>query len=463
MVISYLTLIVLIISLYVQYKRYSIKMILHPSTYFLFMWIVSLISFILYYNTSLKVVYTEKYLLELFHFVLFTGICFMIWGHKNAFRIKQSSINLELHIPKQVFTVFTIIFFTSSAFNLYKTGLNVAANRAMVNSNLFDQVSAGGNKGILDLIQEVILMLGLPFIIYGGWVIGTRYIKKNAKIEIIYFLPFITDVMNTISDGGRALIITSFLFFFIGFFMGFFTIPTSLKDYYTTFKPLLKYILGVIIIFSLYSGFVSSERSKLETGKSNSQYISALLNHYPKLEPISGILEYLVFHYQGYQWRRDESYDQELEWGQNTFAFITNYNVPVISQLSGVSVSLYNLFNLKYFDTVKGTMEAKKKDRMGFSITATVFIYMVKDFGYYGTFIITFLFVGFTQKLFERLFLHKNKSFWSIIFYIAVYKLWTMTFFSHHLSGVWFNSFLYPIFIIEFINYYLKKKAILKL
>jgi len=165
-----------------------------------------------------------------------------------------------------------------------------------------------------------------------------------------------------------------------------------------------------------------------------------------------------VFHYQGYQWRRKDMVTSELELGQKTFNFITAFNIPVISQLFRKNVSLENIFHLKHEDNVTRTMESKELGLPGFSITATVYLILFDDFGFYGVFIITFLFVGFTQKLYRDLFLKNHNDFWSIILFIAVYKLWMATFFNHHLTGAWFNTYLYPILIIETVNFLYKYK-----
>ena len=117
-------------------------------------------------------------------------------------------------------------------------------------------------------------------------------------------------------------------------------------------------------------------------------------------------------------------------------------------------MSLKTAFNLKDIDPVRAGIERMKKNLPGASITATVYYVLYDDFGYFGVFVITFLFVWLTEKLYRNLFIKRHYTFWSIILFIAVYKLWTSTIFSHHLSGAWFNGYFYPILIIEFINYF---------
>jgi hypothetical protein len=171
------------------------------------------------------------------------------------------------------------------------------------------------------------------------------------------------------------------------------------------------------------------------------------------MKPVYGILEYSIFHYQGYQWRRIDSTTPELEMGQTTFSFITDFSLPVVSQIMGERITIQKEFNLKDVDPVRNSTRVADLNLPGSSITATVYYILYDDFGYYGVFIITFFFVGFTQKLYRNVFIHSNSNFWSVILFIAVYDLWTKTIFSHQLSGSWFNAFLYPVLFIEIVNY----------
>lgn len=449
MIFAIVTLLILSFTLFIQYRRYGIKIILHPSTYFLSMWILSIISFILFYLAGLDLIIYEDYLNELFLFISVTALSFIYWGRKNNRLIKRSTIRLDLYIPDALFRTFVIFFLIISLISIFQTGFDVARNREVANNELFN--NSGNRSLIFTLIPGIIYMLSLPFTVYSGFKIGSNYVRGIRKIAFLYYLPVLTTVLETVAGGGRAAIVSSVLMFIIGFALGFFSFPlqNTIKQ---SLRPLIKYAVLFFILFSIYSGFVSSQRSLRENADSNSRYVSILLNKYPLLTPVSGTLEYLVFHFQGYQWRREDKKDSKLEWGKNTFACVTQFNVPVISQLTRHKISIENLFGLEYADGLKATQEAKEANIIGFSITATVYYVLYKDFGFWGTLFMIFIFVGITQKIFEQLFFKNNYNFWSIIFFLAIYKLWTQTFFSHHLNGAWFNGFLYPIFIIEVLN-----------
>jgi oligosaccharide repeat unit polymerase len=449
MIYALITLIILVFTLLLQYRRYGLKVTLHPSAYFLGMWIISVISFILFYIAGLELIIYEPYLIELFIFISFTSICFLFFGRNDYKKIRQLSLDLSLKVPFKIFMFFSYVLIISSLIGITSSGFDVAQNRDAVNQAVAQNI--GNRLGIFGLILGIISMLNLPFSIYGGWMIGKTLIMGAKKINYIYYFPLLSSVIDTIAGGGRANIISSGLIFILGFLLGFFS-SNDQQYLRQKFKPVIKFALLFILVFSLYATFVSNQRSRFGLDMKNSRYISILLNEFPILQPVSGIIEYFVFHYQGYQWRRDDIRDTKLEYGQNTFAFITHFNIPVFSQILGENLSLQNALNLKYIDPVESTLESERRGRIGHSITPSVYFVLYRDFGFYGTLVMIFLFVGLTQLLFKRLFYKHYNTFWSIILFIAIYRLWTQTFFAHHLSGTWMNGYIYPLILLEILN-----------
>lgn len=454
---SKITLIILILTLILQYKRYGIKVLLHPSVFYLIIWILSIVSFefFLIMNATFLII-KEDILDELFIFISFTSISFIFWGLRSQKKIKQKVVRIQLFIPYNFFKYLSIAFFITSLINLLSVGFNVAENRAIYVSNNFDFYIKGGRLSIWQIIIGVISTLNLPFTIYSGWIIIKNFISRNRKINLIYFLPLASTVLNVVSSGGRAGMFSSFSFFVLGLLLGLFTFKVN---YRKIIKTILIYGLIVFFSLSLYSTYVSKQRT-MQSGYYRVSYFISLIEHQPILKIFGGIFEYLVFHYQGYQWRRVDQSITQLEYGQNTFAFITNYKIPVISQLLDKNLSIQNLFNLKSPDVIGETLYNTSLNFPSPTITATVYFILVKDFGFYGTLAITFIFVGFSQKLYERLFLKNSKGFLAIILFIAVYWLWMNTIFSHHLLSTWFNGIFYSALLIESINYiYYNKKS----
>lgn len=452
MVISRITLFILIVTLIFQLRKYGIKVLLHPSLYFIVTWLISIISFELFLAAGLKrLIIDVKILNELFLFVSFTSICFLLIGFKSSRPVRENSIKLKLSIPPTLFGFITILFFLTSFFGLFFiSGFDVASNRQSEVLATREFYSNYGRYSILQLVFNVLNMLIIPFTLYGGWKFGKYYFSDQKQIKILYLLPLITGIFNVIAGGGRAGIISSTVFFVLGLLFALFSFE---EDYLKKLKSLSAYLVLFIGLFLIYVTYVSKERSKAESSH-NIYYAS--LDKYPRIKPLYGIMEYSVFHFQGYQWRRLDTATPELEMGRRTFSFILDFNVPIFSQILGKDLSLKTLFGMKDLDTVRGTVAAIKKKKPGPSITATVFFPLYDDFGFYGVFCLTFLFVAFTERLYRNLFVRFNINFLSIILFIAVYKLWSSTIFSHHLTGAWFNEFLYPILLIELMNLFAK-------
>lgn len=449
MVYSHITLIILIVTLIIQWRRYRVRILLHPSLYFLATWLFSVIAFEIFLLSGFDELIVDVDILnELFIYVSFTALCFIFFSSRDNKTIRSSSVSMNLSMPNTFFKYLSIIFFISAFIKLFFiSGFNVAETRAANVEETWKFYNRIGHFNFLEVVFNIINMLLLPFIIYSGWVIGTYYFNGVKKIQWIYFLPMLTSIMNVISDGGRAGIIASFTYFILGLFFALFS---QKEGHWKKLSGLVKYGIIFFLLFSVYTTFVSSSRSKQISGKN--QYYSSL-QQFIYMKPFFGILEYSIFHYQGYQWRRFDSTTPELEMGQTTFSFITDFSLPVVSQIMGERITLQKEFNLKDVDPVRNSAKAADLNLPGSSITATVYYILFDDFGFYGVFIITFLFVGFTQRLYRNIFLKNNYNFWYIILFIAVYKQWTQTIFSHQLSGSWFNAFLYPILIIEIVNY----------
>jgi len=447
-----ITLIILFITLIAQCHKYRIKVLLHPSLYFLVIWMISIISFELFLKAGFnKLVINADLLKELLIYVSFTAICFLFFGIRRIKLVRDNNIDLALSIPPSIFNAISVFFFLAAFVNLFfMSGFDVASNRQDAVSATREFYGTYGRYTIIELIFNVLNMLIVPFTFYGGWKFGLHYFGRKKQIKMVYLLPFLAGVLNVIAGGGRAGIVSSSIFFVLGLLFALFSFT---DQHLLRLKRILGYIVFFTFVFLLYVSYVSIQRSKHETA--HNVYLSSLEN-YPNLKPLYGIMEYSVFHFQGYQWRRMDSTSPELEYGRKTFSFILDFNIPILSQISGKELSLRSLLKLKDIDTVRSTIEAFRRKLPGPSITATVYYVLYDDFGYYGVFLITFIFVGVTELLFRNLFIRKMTSFWSIILFIAIYKLWSSTIFSHHLTGAWFNGYLYPILLIEILNYLAK-------
>ena len=389
----------------------------------------------------------EKILLELFIFVAFNAFCFALVGKKNKKLILQNTVNVKFKINFLFFKSYAFIFFITALVNiLFVAGLNVAQNRV---ENLQEQqefISSGGGYSIIALIGNIIEMLNIPFTILSGIVVGNHYFYLNKQAKWIYFLTPTALVLNTVAAGGRSGVVLALTYFFLGIILSLFS---KKANYFLRIKSISKYALFLGIFFILYSTYVNIQRSIFGTEKQNYQDRWA---PYPILAPLSGVLQYTTDHYWGYQLRRLDTFTEKLEWGQTTFASFTLFKVPVVSQLTGSDISLQSIFDLKDPNPIKNKL--KDNEKQGIGLTATVYFILYDDFGYWGTFIAIILFTIYSERQYVKLFkIRIIRNFWQILPFIVVYKLWTVTYFSHHLSSTWLNSFIYPVLIIDFVNY----------
>lgn len=84
--------------------------------------------------------------------------------------------------------------------------------------------------------------------------------------------------------------------------------------------------------------------------------------------------------------------------------------VPFVSQMIGYSISYENIFGIQQITTNR---LAKEKEQWG-NTTTTVFFPIIDDYGYYGSLIVIFIFVLFTQYVFVRIFRTPFKTIWDL-------------------------------------------------
>ena len=446
-----LTTVLIIVTGLLQYSRYGWKVVLHPSLYFLATWLISVVSFFLFLSAGLPALIVEQeFLDELFIFLEATCVAFIVFGGWNAKKIKKSILNIELKFPKELFNVLSVSFLLVNFIRFFLNRGNIAEVRMNDVMQAREFELSGESLGVFDLAANLILMLNLPILIFSGYRLAKEYFVNKSKLDYFLLLPFLAEVFRTFSTGGRSGIITSALFWLLGFNLALFS--QQLRHGRVLFS-LSKYGLIFLFLFGSYTTYVSTQRARFEGAEAGSSlYVNYLMEYYPGLKYVSGIFEYAVFHFQGYQYRRLENDPPELKYGTQTFSFLLQYKVPIITQMLGYELSLQNLLGLKKQSTIASTIASEEDKKKDASITATVFLVLRNDFGFRGTIIAIFLFVFFTQLIYERLFIKKsNKGFFSIFVFVVVYWLWTQTFFNHHIIGSWLNGYLYPFLIVQII------------
>ena len=96
---AYGSLIILCVTLFVQYLKYGAKSILHPTFWFFLVWIFSIISFLIYISIGFTFIIIYPDLIkELFVYIDFTCICVALLGWRKAVKINQNVIQFNLKI-----------------------------------------------------------------------------------------------------------------------------------------------------------------------------------------------------------------------------------------------------------------------------------------------------------------------------------------------------------------------------
>ncbi|MDR3668335.1 MAG: O-antigen ligase [Ignavibacteriaceae bacterium] len=454
---AYSTLLILIFGFILQFKYYGVKYFLHPSFWFFLIWILSVISFIIYISVGLTYIIFDHYLIEeLFVYVSFTALCFII---ASSFSYKKLKNNSAKWIPKFSEEHFRIIATTILIVSLISfvvgSGFDFNKNREIMVNQTRSAVFNKTAPTVLGIISSVLWGLNLPMLILSGYYIGNSYYlrfnkKLKRKFKKYYFYPFITSVISTIIMGARAGVVASLIFMIFG-------ISLALSRYNDVSIKLLskmaKYALIVFLAFSIFATYINVIRERSNISNSNTVM---RWSPYPILKPFSGLLEYMTDHYPGYQLRRVDSMPKEPRLGQVSLSGITMFSVPIASQLLGTPVSIQNVFDLYAPNIIIRSSDLMRTNALWESTTATVYLLLYEDWGYWGTFIAIFIFVIITQLIYNNIFRKKKVTFLSILPLTLVYFLWSQTIFSHVILGSWMTAYIYPYLVADIISNYMK-------
>src|ERR1035438_6651377 len=126
---AYTTLLILILCFLIQLKYYGVKCFLHPSILFLLIWILSVISFIIYINVGLiYIIFDQSLIEELFGYVSFTALCFILASTFSYKKLKNKPVLWTPKFDEELFKIIStvillyslIIFFIGSGFDFVK-------------------------------------------------------------------------------------------------------------------------------------------------------------------------------------------------------------------------------------------------------------------------------------------------------------------------------------------------------
>lgn len=459
-----------VVATVVLLKLYGIRGLIHPFFIFLFTWLVSLISFNVAMSVGLDflLIHHEPELNELFLFLSFTNISILAALFYKSDIIKKAFIKVTWKVPENFVLIYSVIYFIFALIYAWSLGFDFVQNRLYLVEQGDIRRQMGARASQLDFIFSMVRLLEIPMLIYLGKEFYQMYVSRVKEKKIIIFLIPVSAVSYIIFGGARAGIVNIAVLFFIGIMIGLLSddilhnLRTSLVQFrrymYRNIYRIVFIGLAVLFPFLIYVSIVSQQRSTHFGSESVTQraFSQAFLGEY-----LFGIYEYSIFHIPGYQLRRFETKDQPLGYGRFITQPITKINVPVASQLLNENINIYNSFINPRGDVGGTAFITRENHRLLPRTTATVYLYIVRDFGFYGSFPVIAMFVFISQFVFYKLFTKPIESFWSIIIFIAVYQLWRETWFSHHLNNPRFNSLIYSAIVLSLVStYYNKKKQI---
>lgn len=430
---------------FVMWKKYGVRMILHPFSVFLVTWLPTFIAIPLFsVMDSSAFLFNESAVKTLLSFYLFN--LFTIYISFFIYRVdaKRKLLDINIIAPKQLYNGLVLLLFVVNIIRISLAGFSadISANREM-EVDIAIQINQTGRASLFYSITSIVNSLLTPLMIISARNILSKLMYRG-KYNLSFFdvIPFSIIVTNTVIGGGRAGIISAFILLIFGVMLFY--------NYQVPFRIFAKKaILAVFVIlsvFSLYSTYVADQRAE-RRGRTN--YVYVIQNE--KLMFLNGVIEYSFWHVLGFQYRMLDTFSDKPDGLEgNTFGFFKNLTLPFASQF-GMNNNLGSILGIK---------DAKKiKVDKAENITATVYFNLYDDLGYVGTLIAILIFTFFTQYLFKWLILSKIRHVISLAFYIFVFNLWRSSWFHHVVGSINFVSLYVPYVIYELLVKFFYQKV----
>jgi hypothetical protein len=445
--------IILVLNILIQLKLFKFKAFLHPSMFFCIVWIISMPSYLVLSEID-PVMATKfpEYVDELNFYILFTGICFIVFSLFNHSKVQNSDSNWDISLFGYLFKSIVLFSIFGSFLFWISTGasLSIGSNRATFVEGMMDSYEYGGQFGFLFSIASVLNSLMLPCAIFVGF-IGSKWVFKNEKYNdnIIWLvLPIISYLLYSAAIGGRNPLFWGVRYHILGFGLG----ALSNINYKSNLRKVVLYGFLFFLLVNTYSTFVATDRAKVNEYDIISQ---SLWIEYPLLEPFSGVIEYMAFHYMGYQYRRYDYVDDELTMGAKTFSGALKATIP-LSSTFGINITIGDLIGVKNIYQIQDIMYSNREWR---ETTFTSYIILYDDFGYLGVFVFLIVFIWISQLVFVDWFTKTHKGFMSIFPIFMIWCFWTNTNFDPFTASS-FMPIVYVFLLIDFIlNNVLKVKV----
>ena len=423
---------------------YSVKVwhwrcFLSPGFYFGFIWTFGIIGYRLFKEIGVLIIVSEKNIVELNCFVLFTALCFIFFTWRSRDKVnKESNVTIDLLNNYAWYKFISCVVLLIAIYTFLNAGasFDMAASRSAMHENVKNQsVFTGYGQAI-----------AIPLSIIAGSIIGKLMLKKiqlNFFDKIFLFIPLISNLLFSIYLGGRVNFVYGFIQYGIGFCL---TLNINQESFIS--KRIFKIAIFSIIFLSSFISFVAAQRQQHHEGNSATyQLIAEKSKIYAMLY---GPLEYMAASYNGYQYRRDDAVDEnDLTYGTRTLNGFINWSLPFASRVGLEKFTIADALDVRY-----DNQETYDYSRDYYYTTHSCYIPLVKDFGPTGIYFAIFFLTWISNYLFIKI-QNKKTIKWasSIFLYYIFLEYWMKSNFYGTLSGSIIVT-LYGLLLFDIINYF---------
>lgn len=426
-----------ILAFFIKYKALAI---FHPGVWYLTLWTFC-VGALLIMQDYMQVVYYEHHYRELFFFINWGAICFVlvVWFDLRTFQKRADSQSWSINGFERFFALFTILAFLFTILYWHsRSGFSL--DLAAVRDDYVGELAEYKGVSIFGNITSRVRMLNIACAIYSGvilakWCAESRY-RLLLRHVILILITVLSSVMSALAVGGRRSIIGSLIYMAIGYALG----MTKLRSVlWHRLRMLVGIGLVFMILFGLFSTFVKRSREEYKGSYQVGTTDSALLNRF------EGLLDYLSNVFWGYQFKTEFDPLPRESIGRNTFNGLCGFQLPLVYRLTGINASLGALIGY----TPINKIENFTKDYPFKSSLASVFYEMKSDFGFIGTLIFSFILIFITQYLYGWWIRKADFSLLSCYLLFELYNYWGNCIFSGVFSAPTMVHILYMFIFVH--------------
>lgn len=441
--IALITLVILLFLLVFQIKTWKIRVLLSPGFYFALMWSLGVLGLLLFKSVDMLIEVYPEYIDELNVLVAYTGFCFFLLTRKGISVIeKERPVKFDFINSFTLFGVLSFLILGVAIVIFIKEGNGL--NFGLARESMHETIA---NRNVL---VNYLRLISTPLSLYAGYnVILALMNKKRTSLfkYVVFLFPYFANMLFSLTEGGRVSMVYSMLEYVIGASLA---IPLNFEI--RKYKKI--FVVGILVAVFINGmiTWVDNERHKYHLGQdADYERVQSQLGAFSFLY---GASNYMYASYVGYQYRRVDAVTPELGYGQYVFNGFINWQFPFVAQFGLKDTSLAHLLDIYYHN-----QETYDFSREYYYTTHSAYIPIIKDFGFYGSFIAIFFLVYVAHSLFVKIQrYHRVTKSLSFFFYYLFFIYWVKSNFYGTLSNSILISF-YGFFIVDILNSLFNKKT----